>query len=328
MFPDILLLWVNDMKFYLAPMEGITGYVYRNAHETFFHTVDRYMSPFIAPNQNRCMNTRETRDVLPEHNQGMDLVPQIMTNKAHDFVATCEKLSELGYSEVNLNLGCPSGTVVSKRRGSGFLVDPEELDRFFDQIFQNVSVDVSVKTRLGLESVSEFDAIMNIYNKYPLKELVIHPRVQKEFYQGSPHWDVFREALSSSRAKVCYNGDIFTVDQYKQFVEEFPQVDRIMVGRGVLVNPGLIGQIKGEKSPDKETIRKFHDRLMADYGEIMSGDRNLLFKMKEIWFYLCHSFTNYEKYYKKIRKAEKLSVYEAAVNGLFAEQEVTDSPIK
>lgn len=312
------------MEFYLAPMEGITGYIYRNAHEKYFGTVDKYFSPFIAPNQNRCMNTREMQDVLPEHNKGMELVPQILTNKAVDFLKTCEKLEGFGYQEVNLNLGCPSGTVVSKKRGAGFLSDLALLEKFFDEVFKDVSVRVSVKTRIGMEQAEEFDKLITLYNCYPIKELIIHPRVQKDFYKNVPDWEVFSEALTRCKMPICYNGDLFTKEHYKQFVDSFPNVEKVMLGRGVLVNPNLIGRIKDNKSLEKSMLQEFHNQLLEDYGQVLSGERNLLFKMKELWFYLHHAFTESEKYYKKIKKAEKLSAYKTAVDALFREQAVKE----
>lgn len=312
------------MEFYLAPMEGITGYIYRTAHEKYFGTVDKYFSPFIAPNQNRCMNTREIQDVLPEHNQNMNLVPQILTNKSADFIRTCEKLEELGYKEVNLNLGCPSGTVVAKKRGSGFLGDLGLLEEFFDTVFKMVNVKVSVKTRIGIEDAAEFERLIPLYNRYPISELIVHPRVQKDFYKNQPNLEMFAQAVQRCNMPVCYNGDIFTARHYQEFVEQFPTIDRIMVGRGVLVNPNLIGNIKDGRTLDKVTLKAFHDQLREEYGKVLSGDRNLLFKMKELWFYLHHCFTEPEKYYKKIKKAEKLSAYEVAVSALFREQEIRE----
>lgn len=312
------------MEFYLAPMEGITGYIYRNAHEKYFGTVDKYFSPFLAPNQNRCMNTREQQDVLPEHNEGQNLVVQILTNKSADFIRTCKKLEEMGYGEVNLNLGCPSGTVVAKKKGSGFLGDPAVLEEFFDTVFKLVNVKVSVKTRIGIEEAEEFDRLIPLYNRYPIHELIIHPRVQQDFYKNSPNLEAFAQAVKRCNMPVCYNGDIFTKKHYQTFTENFPTIDRMMLGRGVLVNPNLIGRIKNDSVLNKETLRDFHDYLLENYGKVLSGNRNLLFKMKELWFYLHHCFTEPEKYYKKIKKAEKLSAYETAVSSLFLEQEICE----
>lgn len=318
----------EQMKLYFAPMEGVTGHVYRNAFYDFFHSADQYYAPFIAANQSGKMKTREMKDILPENNKGIVLVPQILTNNAADFLKTAERLKETGYSEVNLNLGCPSGTVVAKKKGSGLLAYKDELDAFLDEIFSAGIMDISIKTRLGKDEPEEFYELLEIYNQYSVKELTIHARVQKDMYKNTPNWKVFGEALSISKNPVCYNGDIFNLEDYKTFTEAFPTVDRIMMGRGLLVNPGLIGEIYGEKPVDKEIIRKFHDRLVEDYRVEMSGDRNVLFKMKEIWFYMSRIVTNYEKYAKKIRKAQKFQDYEDAVNHLFEEQEIETGKVE
>ncbi len=312
------------MEFYLAPMEGITGYIYRQAHDKYFHTVDRYVTPFIAPNQNRCMNSREKQDVLPEHNQNMAVVPQIMANQALVFLKTCQELQEMGYSEVNLNLGCPSGTVVAKKRGAGLLGELKMLERFLEEIFAKSPVEISIKTRIGLERPEEFQKLLAVYNQYPVKELIIHPRVQKDYYNKKPNWEVFKEAVRDSRAPLCYNGDLFTEKDYRQLVDTFPGLGKVMLGRGVLVNPNLIGRIRDGRELSKDTLYQFHDQLFREYGEILSGGRNLLFKMKELWFYMCHVFTNPDKYYKRMKKAEKLSVYQSAVEAIFEEQSLKE----
>lgn len=312
------------MKFYLAPMEGITGYIFRNAHKKYFDSIDTYISPFIAPNQNRCMNSRERQDILPEHNPGIHLVPQILTKSSADFTRTCEELMELGYTEVNLNLGCPSATVVSKKKGAGFLGEPEDLEQFLEEIFRELDqrIHISIKTRLGMEDAEEFQGLLDIYNQYPLTELIVHPRLRKDFYNGKPDWASFALATEQCRMPVCYNGDIFSRDDYERLAKQFPQLDRIMLGRGILSNPNLIGDICGKEPLEKERLRMFHETLLEDYAKILSPERNLLFKMKELWLYLGSTFENPEKYLKKIKKANRLSEYKTAVDTLFAQQEL------
>jgi tRNA-dihydrouridine synthase len=310
------------MYFYLAPLEGITGYVYRNAYYKYFGGIDKYFIPFISPNQFGHLSAREKNNIIPEHNAGMHAVPQILTNSAEDFVKTALKLKKYGYNEVNLNLGCPSKTVVSKGRGSGFLAFPDQLDGFLDEIFTHTGMKISIKTRIGKESVEEFEKLLEIYNKYPLEELIIHPRLQQDFYKNTPNWEIFEDAVKTSRSKICYNGDIFSIQDYKRFTEIFPEVDCLMLGRGILSNPGLVGTIQRGNLLDKSTLEAFHNQIYHDYQEILSGDKNVLFKMKELWFYMAPVFIESEKYAKKIKKAEKLSVYESIVNSLFDEREL------
>jgi tRNA-dihydrouridine synthase len=310
------------MNFYFAPLEGITGYLYRNAHNTCFGKVDKYFSPFITTNQSAAFKSRDINDILPENNKNMVLVPQLLTNNPRDFICAAEKIKQLGYEEINLNLGCPSGTVVTKYKGSGFLALPEELDRFLEEIFRSSVMEISIKTRIGKDRPEEFQELLRIYNKYPLKELIIHPRVQKDFYKNKPNREVFQEAFTLSKNPLCYNGDIFNLKDYKEFVAEFPEVETVMLGRGLIANPGLIGLITENKQLEKEVLREFHGNLYENYQKILSGDRNILFKMKEIWTYLGAVFTEHERYLKKIKKSERLKDYEEAVNRLFAEQEV------
>lgn len=305
------------MKIYFAPMEGVTGYIYRNLHHEYYDCVDKYFSPFIVPSRSKGFKNKDLKDILPENNSNYNLVPQLLTNNAEDFLYAAKSIQLLGYHEINLNLGCPSGTVVSKNKGSGFLALREELDRFLDEIFSKSPIDISVKTRIGKDSPQEFTELIKIYNKYPMKELIIHPRIQKDFYKNKPDRRVFREAMSESKNPLVYNGDIFGCDDYKEFMNEFPEVDTIMIGRGLLANPGLAWEIREGNIPGIEILREFHDRILKEYSLVMYGDRNILFKMKELWSYMISMFPENEKYLKKIRKSESMEKYLEAVKGLF-----------
>lgn len=304
---------ILKMKYYLAPLEGITTWIFRNAYHRYFRPMDKYFTPFLVPHINKDFNQKEKNEILPEHNQGQNLVPQIMTNRAEDFVRTAKALREYGYEEVNLNLGCPSGTVVSKGRGAGFLRDTEELNRFFDAVFTSLDMRVSVKTRIGIYVPEEFEELLKVYNRYPLEELIIHPRVRQDFYKNRPNMEVFEKAVRESTNPLCYNGDLYTVEDMTALESRFPQVGAVMLGRGILKNPGLIGEAEGFGRAEKETLRKFHDKIYQDYRANMSGDRNTVFKMKEIWSYLTDYFENGEKYWKKIKKVQNRTDYEAVI---------------
>ncbi|MEE1086621.1 MAG: tRNA-dihydrouridine synthase family protein [Schaedlerella sp.] len=313
------------MKIYFAPLEGITGYILRGAVNEYFGHIDKYFIPFINPNQLGRLSAREKGDIAPENNKGMHAVPQILTNSIEDFVKTAKTLQNFGYEEVNLNLGCPSKTVISKQRGSGFLAFPEELDRFLNEIFEQTEIAISVKTRIGKEDPEEFDRLLEIYNQYPMKELIIHPRVQTDFYKNHPNLDMYRKAVNESKNRLCYNGDIFMMESYLNFINDFPETDTIMIGRGLLRNPGLAREICTGQRTDKETLKGFHDRIYEDYQGYLFGEKNVLFKMKEMWCYMAPMFTNFEKYAKKIKKAERLYKYEEAVEALFKEQEIAEN---
>lgn len=298
----------SQTHFYLAPLEGITTFIYRNIFHEMFGGMDKYFTPFIAPSSNHNFKGRAKRDALPENNKDIPTVPQILTNHADDFLYTAGCLQAYGYTEINLNLGCPSGTVVSKGRGSGFLAYPEELERFLDKIFEKTDVDISIKTRLGKEKPEEFFEIIKIYNKYPISELTIHPRVQKDFYKNKPNWDMFERALEISINPICYNGDINTCEDYERFRERFPTVNHIMIGRGIIANPGLVRQIQTGKELSEPERIAFIQRLCDAYNDIMPGEPTL-FKMKEIWSYMCRNHPGGMKLWKRIKKTKKLSEY-------------------
>ena len=309
------------MNLYFAPLEGIGGYIYRNAQADYFEKADKYYSPFLAPNQNRSISPKEYKDIAPEHNEDITLVPQIMANNAEIFLKAAQELEQLGYKEINLNLGCPSRTVVTKYRGAGFLAKPDALEQFLEEVYSKLNIRLSLKTRLGMEDEEEFEHLLDIYNKFPVSELVIHPRVQTDYYKNTPRMESFLNALEKSKNPVVYNGDIFNKEKYQQVMKQM-DVSAVMLGRGVLANPALFGEIRGTEKLSKERLWEFHERLLADYTQEMSGERNVLFKMKELWFYLAWSFTNTEKYEKKIRKAQHLSDYRLVVKQLFFEQEL------
>lgn len=298
----------SQTHFYLAPLEGITTFIYRNIFHEMFGSMDKYFTPFIAPSSNHNFKGRAKRDALPENNRNIPLVPQILTNHADGFLYTAGCLQAYGYTEINLNLGCPSGTVVSKGRGSGFLAYPEELECFLDEIFKKTDVDISIKTRLGKEKPDDFFEIIKIYNKYPISELTIHPRVQKDFYKNKPNWDMFERALEISKNPICYNGDINTCEDYERFRERFPTVNHIMIGRGIIANPGLVRQIQTGKELSEPERIAFIQRLCDAYNDIMPGEPTL-FKMKEIWSYMCRNHPGGMKLWKRIKKTKKLSEY-------------------
>ncbi|ABG85804.1 tRNA dihydrouridine synthase [Clostridium perfringens] len=310
------------MKYYLAPMEGITGFIYRNSYEKFFGGIDKYFAPFVVPNSSKSLKTKELRDVLPENNKGINLVPQILTNDSEGFILTAKKLKDLGYNEINLNLGCPSGTVVGKKRGAGFLAHREELDKFLEEIFKINHMKISIKTRLGMDKPEEFYELIKIYNKYPMEELIIHPRTRQDFYGNKPNLEVFKDAISLSKNPVCYNGDIFTLEDHNKLVEEFKEVDKIMLGRGILANPALMNEILNNEFMDKKVLKEFHDEIFSKYREVFNEDRNAMFRMKELWGYMIYMFSNNKKYAKKIKKAQKVVDYNQAVTSLFLEQDI------
>lgn len=305
------------MKYYMAPIEGITTYIFRNAYHRCFGGADKYITPFIS---GKNMSSRELNDVLPEHNEGICLVPQILTNRPDEFLDLAKRLEGFGYTSINLNLGCPSGTVVAKRRGAGLLAVPEELDRLLDAIFEKCTLKISGKTRIGISSLDEWDRILDIYAKYPFEELVIHPRLQEQGYQGEPHREAFAEACRRLPQPLGYSGDINSCEDRDSLLKECPEVETIVLGRGLVQRPWLVSELQGVKEPVKtELLQDFHEELLENYKKIMSGDTPTLFKMKDVWRFMSKSFEDSEKHLKKILKANRLSDYETAVKNLFEE---------
>ena len=319
----------QKVQCYAAPLEGITGYIYRNAHHKFFEGVDKYFTPFVTPKPKKGLNTRERNDILPEHNEAMNVVPQILTNKAEDFIKVAGIMEELGYKEVNLNLGCPSGTVVSKKKGSGFLSDLEGMKCFFDEVFSEVKIDVSIKTRLGMERPEEIIDLMKLYNQFPVSEVILHARVREDYYKRPVNHEAFANGMSISRHPVCYNGDLFTAQDIQSLKKQFPKLKAVMLGRGMIANPQLTeafcekgffdGEVGSEIQPDYMRWKAFVDELCYGYEYIMSGGRNVLFKLKEVWSYMISFFPESEKYGKKIKKAKTVAEYQTIVTALFRE---------
>lgn len=305
--------------FYLAPLEGITGYIFRNAFNEYFgEGVDKYYTPFIMPHVKRAFSDKELNEVLPANNPGMNLVPQILTDNADDFTRVKNEFRQLGYSEINLNLGCPSRTVTTKGRGAAMLSKLTELDRFLDGIFADGDENISIKTRIGVSEPEEFSRIIEVYIKYPIKELIIHPRVLEEMYKGKPHRDVFIETLKQYDKPICYNGDIFDAQDYVNLEAQIKECAykgsvNYMLGRGVLRSPSLIRELSGGKRATNEEIYNMLCKLREGYYKSFSGQTPVLFKMKEIWSYLSSSYPNDDKLIKKLMKSKSLSEYDTYV---------------
>ena len=357
------------MDIYFAPLEGITGFAYRNVHRQFFgDQIDKYFSPFAAPNYTHHFKTREREDIEPANNEGLRLVPQILTNRAEDFLWAAEEMFTMGYREINLNLGCPMPTVVKKGRGSGQLGDLDALDLFLEQICEGMEkiaglldagdrqtaaqertdpgtiqghfsengrdraaensginkeinteekIRFTVKTRIGLESASRAAALLEIYNRYPIAELTVHPRTQRDLYGGKPDLETFSLFLEQSVHPVVYNGDIFSLSDYEKICVRFPECHAVMLGRGLIANPALARELKGGPPLQMEELRLFHDAVYESLRKTLPGQAPLLGKMKELWFYMGRNFTGADRCLKEIKKAKNEIQYRAAVRTLF-----------
>ena len=317
------------MKYYFAPMEGITLYPLRNIHhEMFGDHIDKYYTPFLTAHHNFHFKKREKRDVQPEFIQGFEdygneIVPQIMANRPDTFIWAARQMKELGYNEVNLNLGCPAATVTNSHKGSGLLLDVDYLDELLDGIFTGLSEDdiaISLKTRLGFSDPSEADELMKVYARYPAKELTIHARVREDFYKGEPRIEDFKRAVAvyrenGGKADICYNGNIFSVKDLNNLDSD--GISALMLGRGLLTNPALARELSGGEGLNAEELKEYLSRLYAEYATYIPEERNVIFKMLEHWAFLYVHFENCEKNLKNIRKARSKGEYFAAVNAMF-----------
>ena len=301
------------MQYYFAPMEGLTDSVYRRLHHTYFPGVDRYYMPFISPTVHRSLTPREARELPRADSEAFAAIPQIMTKVPEDFLWAAVQCAELGYGEVNLNLGCPSGTVVAKGKGSGMLADPESLDRFLDGIFTAAPLPVSVKSRLGLTDPQEFPRLLEVYNRYPIAELTLHPRVRKAFYSGSVDMEMFDYCVTNSKNPLCYNGDICSLEDAARIGEKYPQVGSIMIGRGLIGDPGML--TPGGTTPD--ALEEMFNEMLEAYMTLFGGSRNAMFRLKEHWGMLIHRFEGSEKLGKRLRKTTDVDEYRAITREIF-----------
>lgn len=308
---------IRSLRVEAAPLEGITTWLFRRTHSRMFGGADRYFTPFFSPVSEHILSAKELRDLSPENNRGIPTVPQVMTKRAEDFLWAAEQARDLGFEEVNLNLGCPSGTVTAKGKGAGFLLRPDELDAFFDAVYSKVCLPVSVKTRIGFRDVEEFGRLLDIFNRYPIRELIVHPRLRGEFYKGPVHLDAFAAALESSRAPVTYNGDLVTLEDLTAFSERFPAVDTVMIGRGVIADPALLRKLRGGAPAGREELQTYTQTLYQGYRTAYGYPGTAAQRMKELWFYLINLFDDGEKYAKKMRRVGNAAEYEHLEAGIF-----------
>ncbi len=314
-----------------APMEGITGRVFRRIFDKYFKGISDYYTPFITPKEKRGLDKKDIKELLPENNKGIKIIPQILTNSGEAFNLTAGKLMEMGYDEVNLNLGCPSGTVVNKGRGSGALKNLGELEKLLASIYsrsEHTGLKISIKTRIGYESIEEFEDILSLYTKFPLEKLIIHPRTRMEFYKGGVHKESFAKAFEkydeiNEAHRLCFNGELSDMGDIKELNEEFPNINHLMIGRGLLRYPFLAENICKVESMDRnKRLKNYLTELFSAYLEEFNGGPAAVLKMKELWYYIQECFENSENYISNIRKAKGIAEYRAAVNVLFSNCEV------
>lgn len=315
-----------DFRICLAPMRGLTGYIYRNCYATHFEGIDWAITPFLTTFQSAHIKPSRLLEVLPENNLSMPVAPQILSKNADKFISLAHLLYDLGYEHINWNLGCPFARVAKKGRGSGLLPHSDLVARFLDAVMPAITNRLSIKTRLGRYHPDEMEALLPVFNNYPLEALIIHPRTGIQMYTGTPDLDHFAKTASQSMCKVIYNGDINTVDDFLNLQQRFAHIDTWMIGRGVVANPFLPMAIKGSLPPGPQRIeifRQFHNDLFDRYAEVRHGPGHLVDSMKGYWNYFAQSFPNGPQVLKKIRKAKHVDQYQSIVNA-FLETENGD----
>ena len=300
------------MKYYFAPMEGLTDSIFRQVHHRYFPGVDTYFMPFFSPTIHRKLTPREERELPLADSSPFRAVPQVLTKDSDSFLWAAQACLDRGYDEVNLNCGCPSGTVVAKGKGSGMLANPDALDRFLGEVFAKSPISISVKTRLGLESPEEFYSLLEVFNRYPIRELTVHPRVRRQFYSGSADKGMFQWAWKNSANPLCCNGDIFSLSQAEELQEAFPGLQAVMMGRGLIADPGMLCG-----GTDVRLLESYMAELMEAYATAFGSTRNAMFRLKEHWGLLQSRFPGGEKLFKRLRKTTDIAGYRCICAEIF-----------
>lgn len=301
------------MKLYFAPMEGLTQYTYRKVHYKMFGGCDAYYAPFICPTREEKISARHLKDILPENNEGIPLKVQILSNDSEAFVNFEKKIKLYGYDEININAGCPFPMVVKKYRGAGLLRETDRLERFLSEVFEKSEMKISVKTRIGFEDSAEMEELIKIYNEFPISELIVHPRTREAFYEGIPDSETFKMVYGASVNNVSYNGNIFTAEDYRRTVEEYPQLSSVMIGRGAIANPAIFREIRGGERLTRDELIEFTQVFADEYYKLVKSETFTLHKLKGMWIYMIWNYPEEKKIAKKLKKSNKLTDFMSAL---------------
>lgn len=309
------------MIIYLAPIQGFTDFVYRKAFAETFHDTDAFFIPYITLKNNQVLAKYE-KETLPENNLQKRVIPQVLAKNGAELIHLSNWLKNFGYTEINLNLGCPYPMVTNRRKGAGLLPFPNQLQIMLNNFFEHSELKLSVKMRAGLTSPNEFEKIIPVLNKFPITEIIFHPRIAHQLYKGKIMKQAFNDASKHSEIPVIYNGDIFTVQDFNKKQNDFGNLKKWMIGRGVLMNPFLPSEIKGKAFSEEEKREKlieFHQRIFESYSEKLDNQGNVLNKMVQFWIYFSYNFSNSKKAFKKIKKANDINRYLKEINIIFRE---------
>ena len=312
-----------NQKISLAPIQGVTDYHFRNTFQKFFGGVDIFYSPFLRLDKDMQLKKSKIKDVLPENNVNINLVPQILTNNADEFIYLSKYMFDLGYEHLNWNLGCPFAMVINKELGSGLLPHFNKINDLLEKVIPNIQSKLSIKMRIGLENDDDIFKILTILDNYPITEIIIHPRTGKQMYKGEVNTDVFENCLKLTKHKISYNGDITNLEDFQKLKNRFENINSWMIGRGLVANPFLAEQIKQNEIGSLENkmlrFKEFHNALVREYLDRLEGSSHFLNKMRIFWEYFSISFSNSHKVYKQIKKATTIEKYHSAVEQNFQE---------
>lgn len=314
------------MEISLAPMQGYTDYHYRNALYKTIGGVDKFYIPYLRYENDKSIRKKHLNEVLPENNTVNYLVPQILVNNATDFLNLTLYLQDLGYSEINWNLGCPYPMVTNRKLGAGLIPYPEEIIKILDEVLPKISAKISIKTRLGLTSEKEVENLFLALQPYPIHELILHPRIAKQLYKGTANKAEFKTYASTYKNNWCYNGDICNLNDLAELKAEGISSSHMMIGRGLLKNPFLGLEIEKNESIDSSVkrlkLKAFHDSLYHEYTQKLSGNSHQLHKLKSLWEYLSYVFVNQHKCLKSIKKARTTNAYTQIVECWLNSEEI------
>jgi tRNA-dihydrouridine synthase len=309
-----------------SPLQGFTDFRFRNAFQQFFGGIDQYIAPYIRVNGKLEIKPANERDILPANNRSLDLIPQIITKNADEFLFVAKYVQKLGYTELNWNLGCPYPMIAKRGMGSGLLSKPGKIDEILTRVCAETNILVSLKMRLGYESSQEIFHVLPVLERHRLADITIHPRIGKQLYRGEVDLKAFEECLRQTSHKVFYNGDITSVQSFREMKERFPSINHWMIGRGLIADPFLPAMIKADNPvyPENryEIFNSFHDALFSFYEEALSGPNHILIKMYSFWKFFIQSFPHSPKGLKKIKKARSLSVYREVVKQIIYNEAV------
>ena len=301
-------------------MQGFTDFVYRKAYSEIFQGIDAFFIPYISEKNNQILKKYE-KEIHPENNPQIRVIPQVLAGSADEMLFLSKILEDNGYKEINLNLGCPYPMVTNREKGAGLLPHPDKVQKLLSSFFEKSNLRLSVKLRAGLQSANEIEQIIPVLNQFPLTEVIFHPRIAKQLYDGEILNSAFQFAQQNLKHKLVYNGSIVSVDDFTAFRQKFPEIDNFMLGRGILMNPFLPAEIKNMDISSKEKsekLKEFHQLVFKYYSECMDNEGNVLNKMKQFWIYFSYNFNNQRKTFKAIKKASTMNRFKQETHQIFA----------